>query len=460
MTDWSDMHEDLIRLILLQVPSDSLLSLARVSKALYRSSVSHIYQYVYISESLRLRGNSNYNPSLVPDWKSNHQQFSRKPPYHATRIFNSSLLLRTISESDQLRSYIMGASFNCKPDQEETVLPLIQALQPSLSSLHVKFSLDTLHRERQLLSTATHIEVEIVESQDIDYQTGDLKNIGCNEEICSYCNLPNIYLLSISGIRNWQFLTQNSTQQPKSSNVASLRLINTLPADPSLAKLLSWPKALKSLHFELKLSEVNDGFFEIGHTGFVPVLKAKEFSDSLQSQASSLEELFIYGDSQGDCSGGLQPTGTIDLHTFVSLRYVGLPVVFLIQSLSYANMLGVPIVPVVWSEILPPTLEVLQLEISEKFENYACSSYFSRDEEEYDEDFYPGQLGDLVCELVGKKETRFPKLRSIAIWLKGDGDVHALEDEQGCEEVIKACKAAGVKISWDESGIPPVFDGC
>ena len=123
-------------------------------------------------------------------------------------------------------------------------------------------------------------------------------------------------------------------------------------------------------------------------------------------------------------------------------------------------MLGVPIVPVVWSEILPPTLEVLQLEISEQFENYACSSYFSRDEEEYDEDFYPGQLGDLICELVGKKETRFPKLRSIAIWLKGDGDVHALEDEQGCEEVIKACKTAGVKISWDESGILPLFDGC
>jgi len=122
-------------------------------------------------------------------------------------------------------------------------------------------------------------------------------------------------------------------------------------------------------------------------------------------------------------------------------------------------MLGVPIGPVIWSEILPPTLQVLQLEISEQFENCARSSYFSRDGEEHDEDFYPGQLGDLICELVRKKATRFQKLRSIAIWVKGDGDVHALEDEQGCEEVIEACKAAGVKISWDESGIPPVFDG-
>ena len=177
MTEWSEMPKDLIRLILLQVPSDSLLSLARVSKALYRISVSHIYHYVYIRESLRLRGNSNY-PSFVPDWKGNYQLVFRKPPCYATRICNFSLLLRTISESNRLRSYIVGASFNCRPDQEETVLPLIQALQPSLSSLHVKFTLDTLHRERQPLSTATHVEVEIVESQDIDYQTGNLKNIG------------------------------------------------------------------------------------------------------------------------------------------------------------------------------------------------------------------------------------------------------------------------------------------
>jgi len=57
------------------------------------------------------------------------------------------------------------------------------------------------------------------------------------------------------------------------------------------------------------------------------LLSSEGLGVALQSQQRNLNELYSYGDANGDCRG-FEPTETIDLHPFSNLRNVGLPLKF------------------------------------------------------------------------------------------------------------------------------------
>ncbi|KAH6670573.1 hypothetical protein B0J14DRAFT_596558 [Halenospora varia] len=452
MAGLSTLSDDLILLVLSYVPNDTLLSLTTVSRALHRCSTSQLYRYVYLWESHK-RHTANHRRPNVPDW-STYQQLG-KPPSYATRIFDSSLFLRTITKSEYLRSYVVGVSITCRPDQEEAVFPMIRLLGPLLSHLHLKCTLGTFHQNRALLSAASCLEVEIPEKSEIDTQSGDLQNSAYKEDIYSYFDLPNIRLLGLSGVRNWNLFTQDSAKKSSTSSITSLCLTSTVPADQGLAKLLSWPKALKSLRYELRLSEISHGFYDLVLSNGT-ALSSKEFGVALRSQECSLEELFIYGASEGDRSG-FEPTDTIDLHLFTNLKYVGLPLTFLFISQAEATSRGISVSTMAISNILPPTLEGLQIEIPDE---YHWSSYFSLDPDDDDVELHPGELSAFIYEIVKNKATRFTGLRSIIFWQPGTGmnpETYTLEGEEGCGEVVEACKAANVHFCWDENHAPPLF---
>ncbi|KAF4631568.1 hypothetical protein G7Y89_g6568 [Cudoniella acicularis] len=428
MVGLSTLPDDLILLVLSYIPNDTLLSLTTVSRALHRCLASQLYRYVYLWESHE-RHAANHRPPNVPDWRSRYQHLG-KPPSYATRIFDSSLFLRTITKSEQLRSYVFGASITCQPDQEEAVFPMIQLLRPSLSYLHLKKS-------------------------EIDTQTGDLQNSAYKEDSHSYFDLPNIKLLGLSGVRNWNLFTQDSAEKSSTSSITSLCLTSTVPADQGLAKLLSWPKALKSLRYELQLSEISHGFFDLVLSN-ATALSSKEFGVALRSQERNLEELFIYGAFEGDRSG-FEPTETIDLHLFTNLKYVGLPLTFLFISQAEATSRGISVSTTAISKILAPTFEELQIEIPHE---YHWSSYFSLDPDDDDVELHPGELSAFIYEIVKNKATRFTGLRSIVFWQPGPGmnpETYTLEGEEGCGEVVETCKAANVHIFWDENHAPPLF---
>ncbi|RDL34330.1 uncharacterized protein BP5553_07458 [Venustampulla echinocandica] len=454
MATFTGLPDHLVLLILQHVPNNSLLPLATVSKSFHRCSVPQIYRYVHLWEN-------GQSPPHVPDWTSRYLHLSGvglgRPPPWDTRIFHLSLFLRTITESEALRSCVVGATLTCRPDQEETAFQVIQLLAPSLQDLHSKRMLATYDRNATFLPAIGSLEIEIPEESEIDCDTGDLKNSIDKEKVCSLFDLSNIKLLSLSGVRNWNLLVQGSlVERSGTSNITCLSLANTVPADQGLAEVLSWPKVLRSLRYELQLSEIHDGFFGPVLPGEAR-LSAKEFGLALRSQEQNLEELFIYGDSESDRCG-YEPRETIDLHLFAHLQYVGLPLTFLFISEEQAASRGISTSVSSISEILSPALTELQIEIPYE---YRYSTYFSLEPDDNDLELSPGELSAFICEIVRNKTSRFTKLRTIAFWQQdvagNPREVYDLESEACCGELVKACKAAKIQISWVVSKEPPLF---
>lgn len=113
-----------------------------------------------------------------------------------------------------------------------------------------------------------------------------------------------------------------------------------------MTKLLSWPKAPKSLRYGLQLSQRHIKSFEtnkvwsIDNSGLFEY-DAKSFSEALKSQGYSLEELIIDGAVDGDSSAGFEPTEIIDLHLSTNLSYVELSVRLLVISRQDAVHRGI-----------------------------------------------------------------------------------------------------------------------
>jgi hypothetical protein len=186
----------------------------------------------------------------------------------------------------------------------------------------------------------------------------------------------------------------------------------------------------------------------------VVYLSAKAFGVALASRKGYLEELLIYGDIDGDSSEYYE-TELIDLHSFVNLQYVGLPITFLRISKHEAKWRGIKTYIPSISEILSPAIRDLQIEIPE---DHPWTAYFSG-ELESNENFSPGDLSVFISEIVKSKDSLFTELRSIVIWRC---DPHCtrtlrLDAEDYFREVLETCRVAKVKISMVESEDPPLF---
>ncbi|TGO63422.1 hypothetical protein BCON_0013g00680 [Botryotinia convoluta] len=465
MVGFSALPDDLIIIIVSLVPSGTLRSLSLVSTAFNRCSTPQLYRYVYLWESLE-RSVGNHDAPNFPDWRSRYQHLEASPYrnrdqiYGTTRIFDLDLFLRTVTESEMIRSYVVGASITYRPDQEESVSSVVQLLRPSLSYLHLKCALDTMFRNRALLSYANCLEVEISERHDIDNQTRDLQNVTYKELILSYFDFPDMKLLALSGVRNWDLFMRNSPDRSSTSNITSLSLTNTVPADQGLAKLLSWPKALKSLRYELALSEISNHRRSPHPDRFV--LSAKEFSDALQPHEHSLEELLIEGSTTGD-EPSFDPRQLIDLHSFTNLRYVGLPLNFLFTSQSDASYYGISYSATAISQILPPALEELRIEMDYEYKWLKFFSLIPVDGKISvpffeDTDLELEELSNFICEIAKNQDRRYTGLRSIvfeqSVYWRNQ-KIHSSGNEQCCAEVFEACKAASVQISWNGYDTPP-----
>jgi hypothetical protein len=461
MAKISDLPDHLLLDILQYVPSFQVLPLATMSKSLRRCSINRIYHSVYPWESPARNNESKYarRPD-IPNWSSPYLHLinagSGPPPFDDTRIYNLLLFLRTISESESLRHHIARASFNCQAHQEELSIQVIELLAPTLQNLHVKRTLASYNPNANFLPFISSLDLTIDERVDIDWHTNDLKITENREKVRSLFDLPRLKLLSLSGVRSWSLLIQDSgVERTRTSDITSLLLGETIPADQGLADVLSWPKNLKSLRYELALSGIHRHFW--GPLKFIHglvYLSAKAFGVALASQQKYLEELIVYGDTDGDCSEYCE-TELIDLHSFVNLQYVGLPITFLRISEEEAKWRGIKTYIPSISEILPLAIRDLEIEIPE---DHPWTAYFSG-ELESKEDFSPGDLSVFISEIVMSKHSRFTGLRSIVIWRC---DFHRtrilrLDTEDRFREVLETCMVAKVNISMIESRDPPLF---
>lgn len=263
MAKLEDLPDDLILAILQHVPSYQLLPLATVSKRLHRCSVDRIYHSVYPWESPARNIQSKY--AEVPDitnWSNSYvytlNAGSGPPLSYDTRIFHLSRFLRTVSESESLCLLVARASFDIQAHQEEVSSQVIELLAPSLKNLHVKRTLASHDSKAKFLPAVSSLEIEINECTDIDSNSSDLKFEANKERLRSLFDLPRLERLCLSGVRNWKLLVEDSEiKRSGTSNITSLSLNGTIPVDKGIAEVLSWPKKLKSLHYEPLLSEIH-----------------------------------------------------------------------------------------------------------------------------------------------------------------------------------------------------------
>ncbi|TGO33951.1 hypothetical protein BHYA_0219g00080 [Botrytis hyacinthi] len=319
-----------------------------------------------------------------------------------------------------------------------------------------------MFRNRALLSLANCLKVEISERDDIDNQTRDFQNVTYKELILLSFDFPGVKLLALSGVRDWDLFMQNSPDKSSTSNITSISLTNTVPADRGLMKLISRTKGLKSFRYELALSEISKyRRFESSPRPDRFVLSAKEFSDALQPHEYCLEELFIKGRTTGE-EPSFDPRQSIDLHSFTNLRYIGLPLNFLFTSQSDAADYGISYSATAISKILPPALEKLHIKMNDEY-NWVAFSFIPVNKRNFgtlidDTDLELGELSDFICEIVKNKNTRYTRLRSIIFgqsvaWC--NKEIHNFEGNERCAEVFEVCKAANVHISWNGRDTAP-----
>lgn len=452
MANLSTLPDELILRIVSYLPHDQLPALALLSKAFNRCSTNKLYKCVYFFER-NPPGEPLHRNSLVPDWKSGYQHLGN-PPSYATRIFDASLFYRTMSEHENLRSSVIGASFPMCIEQEDRVFPVVEMLQPSLSHLHLQCDLHSIRENRELVATADSLKVEFWEDNEaMDIDDGP-PNEEHRQEIYWCFDLPNLKLLELSQVRDWDTFMAPSGDETHFSNITALSLVATVPADQGLARLLSWPKALKSLRYELTFCQAFDYLY---FNGVGPDLSPKEFSDALRSQRTSLEELYIYGADNGEIDG-FAPTEIIDLRDFTNLKTVGLPIKFLFITHAVAKYQDIQVPPsTAILDILPPAIEELQI----KMKDWTISDGDFVNPEDYP-DSPRGEVTAFLYQIVIHKKEMFKGLREIVLWSRKSGGAQKpmyLEEILRPEfyELFEACEEAGVRVTWQEGRLPPLF---
>ncbi|KAH7310046.1 hypothetical protein BKA65DRAFT_485263 [Rhexocercosporidium sp. MPI-PUGE-AT-0058] len=173
---------------------------------------------------------------------------------------------------------------------------------------------------------------------------------------------------------------------------------NSVHAGPDLFEVLTWPKALISFRFEIQTDE------HLSFGNHNDMIRGGEFSNALLARASNLEEIYIYGDSEGD-KCGYDLANIADLRPFTNLRRVGLHLSLMMVHIADAEFCEEPLESFSRPyEILPPALDELQIEMGNDFP----SSTFFASELDWEVDLRGGELSLAICEIMHNKGDRYP----------------------------------------------------
>lgn len=257
---------------------------------------------------------------------------------------------------------------------------------------------------------------------------------------------PDLRSLSIILIRSWTpenpsdttAKSQISKLRSKTSNITCISLFATVPPGSDLEEMLSWPKALRSLHYELCTDEYNS--FGVG----LPTLSPLDFSTALVSQSNSLEELVIYGDCQGD-NTGYMANELIDLRSFSALRIVGLDLAWLMVSKLEAECYDAEASEILkMGEVLPSGLEMLQVQM----DDYAFEEWFA-DGPPREVGVGGGEVSDALLGLVRRDDGSRGSLERILLWRPSYCATTEVDlaEIQGCNQLMAAARSAGVEVS-------------
>ncbi|CAG8980452.1 hypothetical protein HYALB_00012043 [Hymenoscyphus albidus] len=395
-----------------------------------------------------------------------------------------------MEESEELRGLVKGVSVfwepwfgNCR---------LLEVLRSSNLNIHVSatelfvyepFADPEEHPELcvQKNITSLHILQEYYPSL-----SEGLLNNGERNMIYDLCAVPeHLESVSIAGKRGWAEFGDEfrplgngpDGRMEKTLGLTCLSLTNSSAPSDDLYELLTWPKALKSFHFEIDRLDTDGSEYRY-HNSEADKFMLLEFQMALyDTHSDTLEELFVFGE---DCiliyniedftEVSCYPGQTLDLHNFPRLKRLGLPVTWLSSPKSLLRYhSGDEIHPLHMSQILPPNLEELQIGFSGgRLNEYIDDIFpFAKPPKvptvSHVKTVYFPMPGELIQVLKGvcQGRARYPKLREVVLWHVCPlvDECCDLSDVEYWPQLVRFYRASKIKLYSVCNNEPPLFSG-
>ena len=446
MATFDLLPDDILLIIIQLAPHNALWTIAQVSKSLNRCATPYLYRYVYLWEN---QHRASDRPVSI-DWPNNLTQMCRSAD-QSTRIWDLELFRRAIAQRPDLRESVIGASFECQYGfhDDDLVPTIVELLAGSAKFLHAA----------PVVSIQCSDYFKYLTSLEI---TGEFLGSNYEEEISNrdllydiFC-LPLLVSLSVNRVRHWSCFN-TSTIRPEragTSTVKNLLFRETVMPGPDLDEILTWPRALKSFRFEPTLNMT--GMF--GSHGSVP--SASNFSTALLPQASTLEELHVYGDLQEEDSDYIfnvvDRVSIIQLTNFTRLKCVSLHLSYMMVYTSDAEFHNSEIgsFPRLY-QVLSPALVELQIELPDDF---PAAVFFASDPS-WEVELRAGELSAAMIGIFQNKTSCFPQLRKVSFFqCRNVAGIENLWTISGCAEMLDHAESAGVDVSWSSGSTPPLFN--
>ena len=330
MPQLQDLSSEILLSIISGIPRDMMASLALYCRRLNGIATPELYKSLYFWGS----GNQDTDKRMFPSDGIGELFLAQARPVHATRIFNLEKLIQSVENSSALRSYIQeleltwGAGDGLdiesaaalrnfvarrsadvegendyqtlhevdgsrkiisenEREEEERLYQLIRLLGTSPIKF-LRLSCPNLYSQLPHKASVTHLKV-----RHRGEACGD-KNILLKDldQLHELTTISSLQSLVIDGWSYWgdSVLKDNVAYgvptEVKSSSIIDLRIITMGRPGIHLYEVLSWPKALRTFHFECA---PHDG----RHYILPSKLSSTDLIEPLQHCQDSLEELII-----------------------------------------------------------------------------------------------------------------------------------------------------------------------
>ncbi|KAF7591133.1 hypothetical protein BBP40_001907 [Aspergillus hancockii] len=251
--------------------------------------------------------------------------------------------------------------------------------------------------------------------------------------------LTNKFLrdLSMTTIQCWQWQTDITEEAAKPQNInpkssiQHLAISSSICSAATMQKILRAPEALITLHYHYHGKQFQN------RNAVTP----SNFPAPLLTQQSSLEELVVYAQPHQHIS--LQhPIGRVmkSMRGFVALKRLGLPAWWMVHpghELREGPLAGASCQAEL-VEMLPPNLEVLQIQLEEirlHCRNQVPFEHLSRTENVVE---HYGMLLLWLGEIAGWKQDYAPALKEVIVWSSGPKLPHEekMRQESGIEDTF------------------------
>jgi len=342
------MPVELYRLITSYVSHDSLFALALTSTTIKYQVTPMIYRFLHFHEEEDPRGQFLQQVSHLSEWEKRLGRVSA--------IYQLPLFLRTIMESPILRSHIQVADFqwhsDIHSDTHADVSQILDLLPRDLKFLH----LSMYQYEYLLPSTIPITSLQLHYPGGLGVGIWDGEFDLPFERVYSVFQIPTLRHLTYIDPRHWDHFPRAITlgARAKTSNITSLSFVGGAPIGEDFSEMMTWPASLKTFHMSINPDDT--------HIGDRNPMSPERLRQGLLPQRASLEEIFIGRIWQ---CGGRELTTLGHLHEFSALKRLGVAVEYLVPWLGEED--DPDAAPDIY-EVLPSTLEELQLEVPPSFQ--------------------------------------------------------------------------------------------